>query len=158
MSTNETNNIYFLLFSHTGVTRSELRSVHWITTTLLTIFQNCILVMLILILTDYLSTYKFLMILLIACVHANNGISLGILLYVLYRRKVKVVLFILIIEIILTLICGIIWPWQGLPYYMKQIALLLPHRHIVDAFQCVGIMNLTILNRRVSNNNETEYL
>lgn len=132
-----------------GVTRTELQLVHWITTTLLTVFQNTVLIILILILTNYLSAYKFFILLMMACIHANNGISLGILFYVFYRKQLKILLFIIVIELILTLICGIVWPWQGLPSFIKQIALFLPHRHMAEAFQTIAIMNLTILNQKV---------
>lgn len=133
-----------------GVKRTELQLVHWITTTLLTVFQNTILIILILSLTNYLSAYKYFILMLIACIHANNGIALGVLFFVFYRKELKILLFILVIELILTLICGIIWPWQGLPNFMKQIAIFLPHRHVAEAFQTIAIMNLSILNPKVS--------
>lgn len=133
-----------------GVTRTELQLVHWITTTLLTVFQNTVLIILILILTNYLTVYKYFMLLLMACIHANNGIALGILFYVFYRKQLKILLFIIVIELILSLICGIVWPWQGLPNFLKQIAIFLPHRHVTEAFQTIAIMNLTILNPKVS--------
>lgn len=135
-----------------GVTKTELQIVHWITTTLLTVFQNTILIILILILTGYFTAYKYFMLLLVACIHANNGISLGILIFLLYRRQLKILLFIIVMELILTLICGIIWPWQGLPNIIKQIAIFLPHKHVTEAFQTIAIMNLSILNPKVSRN------